>query len=138
MKILFEQFTLEWLYGCKKEKYLSIKRIGGAGDKGRDIVGYYSDGTVDYYQCKHYNAGLAPTNYYMELGKLCYYTYKGEIPIPKEYFIIASNDVGPSLQDLIDDQSALITSLIKNWDVYCKSKITKTEEILLDEPFLDI
>ena len=73
----FEQFTLEWLYGCKKEKYLSIKRIGGAGDKGRDIVGYYSDGTVDYYQCKHYNAGLAPTNYYMELGKLCYYTYKG-------------------------------------------------------------
>ena len=49
----FEQFTLEWLYGCKKEKYLSIKRIGGAGDKGRDIVGYYSDGTVDYYQCKH-------------------------------------------------------------------------------------
>lgn len=98
----FEQFTLEWLFGCKKSKYSSIKRIGGAGDKGRDVVGYYSDGTVDYYQCKHYNTGLAPTNYYLELGKLCYYTYKKEIPIPKEYFIIASNDVGSSLQDLID------------------------------------
>ena len=48
----FEQFTLEWLFGCKKSKYSSIKRIGGAGDKGRDVVGYYSDGTVDYYQCK--------------------------------------------------------------------------------------
>ena len=63
----FEQFTLEWLFGCKKSKYSSIKRIGGAGDKGRDVVGYYSDGTVDYYQCKHYNTGLAPTNYYLEL-----------------------------------------------------------------------
>ena len=62
----FEQFTLEWLFGCKKSKYSSIKRIGGAGDKGRDVVGYYSDGTVDYYQCKHYNTGLAPTNYYLE------------------------------------------------------------------------
>lgn len=24
----FEQFTLEWLFGCKKSKYSSIKRIG--------------------------------------------------------------------------------------------------------------
>lgn len=46
----FEQFTLEWLYGFKKSRYFSIKRIGGAGDKERDFVGYYSDGTVDYYQ----------------------------------------------------------------------------------------
>ncbi len=133
----FEQFTLEWLFGCKKAKYSSIKRIGGAGDKGRDVVGYYSDGAVDYYQCKHYNTGLSPTNYYLELGKLCYYTYKGEIPVPKEYFIIASNDVGSSLQDLIDNPPKLLDSLIKNWDAYCKSKITKTEEVLLDKPLLD-
>lgn len=60
-----EQFTLEWLFGCRKMKYSSIKRIGGAGDKGRDVVGYYSDGAVNYYQCKHYNTGLScyDTNY---------------------------------------------------------------------------
>lgn len=133
----FEQFTLEWLYGCKKAKYSSIKRIGGAGDKGRDVVAYYSDGSVDYYQCKHYNTALAPSNYYLELGKLCYYTYKKEIPIPKEYYIIASNDVGPSLQDLLDNMSELRSSLIKNWDTYCKAKITKTAEVLLDKSFSD-
>ena len=133
----FEQFTLEWLFGCKKAKYSSIKRIGGAGDKGRDVVGYYSDGTVDYYQCKHYNTGLAPTNYYLELGKLCYYTYKKEIPMPKEYFIIASNDVGSSLQDLLDNPSELLSNLTKNWDTYCKNKITKKVEVPLDKPFLD-
>lgn len=132
----FEQFTLEWLYGCKKSKYFSINRIGGAGDKGRDVVAYHNDGSVDYYQCKHYNAALMPSNYYLELGKLCYYTYKKEIPVPKEYFIIASNDVGTSLQDLIDNPSTLITKLVENWDTYCKTKITKTFEIPLDAPFL--
>lgn len=129
----FEQFTLEWLYGCKKTKYSSIRRIGGAGDKGRDVVAYYSDGSVDYYQCKHYNAALMPTDYYLELGKLCYYTYNKEIPIPKEYYIIASNDVGSSLQDLIDNPKKLLLSLRKNWDKYCKTKISKTTEIILDK-----
>ncbi len=129
----FEQFTQEWLYGCKKSIYSSIKRIGGAGDKGRDIVAYYTDGSVDYYQCKHYNTALAPSNYYLELGKLCYYTYKKEIPMPKKYYIIASNDVGVSLQDLLDNPVNLCSSLIKNWDTYCKTKITKNTEVMLDK-----
>ena len=60
-----------------------------------------------------------------------------KIPIPKEYFIIASNDVGSSLQDLIDKPSDLLTSLIKNWDTYCKTKITKTKEVPLDKSFLN-
>lgn len=133
----FEQFTLEWLYGCKKSKYSDIKKIGGAGDKGRDVIAYYSDGSVDYYQCKHYNAALSPTNYYLELGKLCYYTYIKEIPIPKNYYIIASNDVGSTLQDMIDNPRVLLTNLIKNWDKYCKKKITKTAEIELDSNLLN-
>lgn len=133
----FEQFTLEWLYGCKKSKYSSIRRIGGAGDKGRDVVAYYNDGSVDYYQCKHYNAALMPTDYYLELGKLCYYTYNKEIPMPKEYYIIASNDVGSSLQDLIDNPIKLISKLKENWEKYCKTKITKTVEISLDKSLSD-
>lgn len=132
----FEQFTLEWLYGCKKANYCSIKRIGGAVDKGRDIIAYCNNGLVDYYQCKHYKNALAPSDYYLELGKLCYYTYKKEIPIPQKYYIIASNDVGSSLQDLIDNPSKLTKQLIDNWDTYCKSKITKAEDVLLNDSFL--
>lgn len=133
----FEQFTLEWLYGCKKAKYSSIRKIGGAGDKGRDIIAYYRDNSVDYYQCKHYNNALYPTNYYLELGKLCYYTYRKEISVPKAYYIVASNDVGSSLQDLIDNPLNLLSCLLENWDTYCKTKVTKTVEINLDKPFLD-
>ena len=131
----FEQFTLEWLYGCKKAKYSLIMKIGGAGDKGRDVIAYHSDDSVDYYQCKHYTNTLYPSDYYLELGKLCYYTYRKEIPIPKAYYIVASNDVGPSLQDLIDNPPKLLLSLLENWDKYCMSKITKAAEIKLDNTF---
>jgi hypothetical protein len=133
----FEQFTLEWLYGYKKLKYSSIKKIGGAGDKGRDVIAYYNDNSVDYYQCKHYNTPLSPTNYYLELGKLCHYTYKKEIIVPKSYYIVASNDIGPSLQDLIDNPTNLLSSLIENWDTYCRTKITKKVDVELDKEFLE-
>ena len=125
----FEHFTLEWLYGCKKDKYSSIMRIGGAGDKGRDVIAYRKDGGVDYFQCKHYNSALAPSNYYLELGKLCYYTYTKDIPLPKSYYIVASNDIGPTLQDLLDNSAQLLSSLLDNWDTYCRFKITKSKEI---------
>ena len=131
----FEQFTLEWIYGCKSSLYASVFRIGGAGDKGRDVIGYYEDGTVDYYQCKHYKAPLAPSNYYLEFGKLCYYTYKKEIAVPQNYYIVASNDVGPALMKLIENPTQISVEIINNWDSYCKNGITKTEAIDLDDAF---
>ena len=131
----FEQFTLEWIYACKSSLYTSVVRIGGAGDKGRDVIGYYADGTVDYYQCKHYKDPLAPSDYYLEFGKLCYYTYKAEIKVPQNYYIVASNDVGRTLMELIENPTQIPEEIIKNWDKYCKDKITKTETIVLDDEF---
>ena len=49
----FEQFVTEWLYGCKKSQYEVVQRIGGAGDKGRDVIAKNKDGSIDVYQCKH-------------------------------------------------------------------------------------
>ena len=131
----FEHFTVEWLYACKRDCYTSIKRIGGAGDKGRDAIGYYSDGTVDYYQCKHYASPLMPSDYYVELGKLCYFTFTEEYAVPANYYIVASNDIGPKLSDLIENPDKLRTELKKNWDGYCKSAVTKTKEIILEGDF---
>ena len=132
----FEQFTLEWIYACKSSLYTSVVRIGGAGDKGRDVIGYYTDDTVDYYQCKHYKAPLAPSNYYLEFGKLCYYTYKKEIKAPRNYYIVASNDVGHTLMELIEKPTQIAEEIIKNWDSYCKNGITKTETINLDDALI--
>ncbi|MCL5058104.1 MAG: restriction endonuclease [Actinobacteria bacterium] len=128
----FEQFITEWIYGYKQNKYYKVMHIGGAGDKGRDIIGYYDNKHVDYYQCKHYGSALTPSNYYLELGKLCYFTFIGEYPIPNKYYVMASNDIGPKLIDLFFDSDKLRSSLLSNWRKYCQMEITKTKDIPLN------
>ena len=132
----FELFTQEWLYGSKRTQYASISRIGGAGDKGRDIIAKCATGEVDYYQCKHYNAPLMPSEYYQELGKLCHYTYTNEIAMPRHYYIVASHDIGPTLEGLLEDHKELRKALITNWGNYCEKKITKSNDIKLEGQFL--
>ena len=45
-----------------------------------DVIGIVEeDGAVwDNYQCKHYEKPLTPSDVWVELGKLCYYTMVGE------------------------------------------------------------
>lgn len=60
-----------------------------------------------------------------EFGKLVYYTYSGEIPLPHEYYILAPMDIGAKLNDLIDTPSSINIMLIEKWDSNCRTKITK-------------
>lgn len=127
----FEKFINEWLYACHSKEYKSLQRIGGAGDKGRDIVATFADGSMDYYQCKHYDNQLSPSEFYVEFGKLCYYTYLQDISIPQKYYIVASHDIGPKLADLIQNPSKINLELINNWDKYCNREISKSSSIPL-------
>jgi hypothetical protein len=74
----WEVFIQEWATSLKT-KYAEVGRFGGAGDMGRDICAIYSSpapgGDWDNYQCKHYDHPLAPSDVWVELGKLCYYTF---------------------------------------------------------------
>lgn len=128
----FELFVQEWLFGCRSDEYIKIEQLGGAGDKGRDIVASCRSGQEDFYQCKHYNAPLSPSEYYVEFGKLVYYTMNGDYNVPRKYYIVASHDIGPSLRDLIKDQSLLKKGLKENWAQYCEKKITQKQTIPLD------
>lgn len=58
-----------------------------------------------------------------ELGKLVYYTFTGEIPLPTEYYILAPYDIGASLNDLIVAPKKLKETLLSGWDKNCKNKI---------------
>lgn len=133
----FEQLTLEWANGYLKKKYSKVRMMGGAGDMGRDIVGYYDDDTIDIYQCKHYKNALTPSKFFIELGKLCYYTYKEEYPIPKSYFIVTSQGVGGALLKLIEKPETLKAELIKNWSDKCEKIITKKQDVPLKGDFLE-
>lgn len=136
----FEELIEEWAYGYLRTKYEKVVRVGGAGDKGRDVIAfekYSKDGNDvwDNYQCKHYNAPLAPNQIWVEFGKLCYYTYVGAYNIPRRYYLVSPHGVGGKLYDFIMKPETLKSELIKEWDKHCLKKITNTQEIRLTDDF---
>ncbi|QDT67924.1 hypothetical protein MalM25_08330 [Planctomycetes bacterium MalM25] len=126
----WEAFTVEWatsLEAC----YERIEQCGGAGDKGRDVIGWIDEtaGEWDNYQCKHYKNPLTPTNIWVELGKLFYYVERGDYSMPSKYRFVAPQGAGTSLCDLFRNQEALRDGLMSNWDKWVKEKIIKKQAI---------
>ena len=137
----WEEFTEECTHSLKN-KYKIVRRAGGAGDQGIDIAAFQTDkgfeGNWDNYQCKHYGHALRPTDAYLELGKLCYYTFKKEYSVPQNYFFVAPKGVGTSLSKLIRNNSdELKRLLISEWPKYCEKKITSKEDVLLENELLE-
>lgn len=134
----FEQTVVEWAFSYLKSKYYDVYRLGDSGDKGRDLIAYYSESKdkFDMYQCKHYKKPLSPSNYWTEFGKLCYYTYSNQYKVPQKYFIVASKGVGQELRDLIDNPERINPGLIDNWGKYCASGIIN-KKIVLDDKLRD-
>ena len=135
----WEEFVEEWL-DLKTKEYLESERFGGAGDEGRDVVGYVTDkNSVNYiwdcFQCKHYENALRPTQVYKEFGKILYYTFKQEYPIPRKYYFVSPKGCGTSLSKLLQNPVDLKDSVINNWIKYCANEITNVE-IKLEGNFL--
>ncbi|MCY8789786.1 restriction endonuclease [Bacillus inaquosorum] len=140
----FEEMIEEWIYGYLIPRYGKVEkvvRIGGAGDKGRDVIAYrkYSKDSTEAvwenYQCKHYNGPLAPSEMWVEFGKLCYYTFIGDYSVPKKYYLVAPQGIGGKLHDLIMKPDELRSELIKNWNKKCLDSITKTKQVPLEGEF---
>lgn len=130
----FEIITAEWAFYYLKDKYGGqVKQMGGAGDKGRDVIAFSKLGELDYYQCKHYKSPISPAGFWIEFGKLCYYTYKGEIAMPSNYIIFGQHGLGPSMLDLIDQPKSINAELINQWTKKCASidsgKAVMTEKL---------
>ena len=137
----YEEYINEWIESCLKKEYKKVQRSGGAGDKGRDVVGFVDDSPSmsiwDNYQCKHYENALTPSDIWIELGKLCFYTYKKIYSIPRKYYFVASKGIGPKLMQLIENPKTINEFLKNEWENKCKDKIVKDNSIELDGEFLD-
>ncbi|QQU04770.1 ABC-three component system protein [Myroides odoratus] len=136
----WELFTEEYLELLRSE-YKKIERIGGANDNGRDVIAYIENIEKenykwDCYQCKHYVHPIQPSDIYVEIGKILYYTFKEEYPIPQNYFIIAPKDCGTKLSKMLQKPEVLKKELQNNWKNYCETKITKIEVVELEGAFL--
>jgi len=133
----FEEFIAEWAVSCVKTRYKDVYRIGGSGDKGRDVIAENDNGTFDYYQCKKYSGQLQPSEYWLEFGKLCYFVYNNDISMPEKYYIIASHDLSKKMRGLLEDKEAIRTGLIAQWDKQCSEKLIKNKTIPLTDALLD-
>lgn len=131
----WEDFVLEWADSLR-DQYGTVERCGGAGDMGRDIIAFdkVNPAIWDNFQCKHYKAGLAPGDVWVELGKLVYYTHTNQYTFPRKYTFVAPQGAGTKLSNLLRKPDSLKAQLIDNWDKHCKEGITSTVEVELDAP----
>lgn len=100
--------------------YVKVKRLGGKGDKGRDIEALLKkprciDGW-DLYQCKHYKNPLTRGNLYPELAKFFGHMASGSYPAPAHYFICAPLDCGNELHDLLADSDKFQKDFLDAWN----------------------
>src|SRR5690554_3150987 len=130
----WEEFTEEWASSLE-ESYYCVKRFAGAGDKGMDVVGFISSNQFndgwDNYQCKFYEKPLTPADIWVEFGKIVYFTYCGEYPLPRKYYFVAPKQIGTKLGKLLANAVELKEELKKNWEKYCENGITSTAKIML-------
>jgi hypothetical protein len=100
-------------------KYVSVKVLGNAGDKGRDIEARLQpdlvDDSWDLYQAKHYENRLTPGNAYPELVKFFLHLLAKSYPAPRKYYFCAPKNAGPELHDLLADPDTLRAQLLAAW-----------------------
>lgn len=131
----YEEMVCVWAALCLEEKhYDSVYRIGGAGDKGRDVLAIIdsSKGLFDLYQCKHYSGALNYGDLFGEIGKLLTYTKKGDYQVPVNYFIACPHGVSQGFLDLLNNDAEKLKTKIKtDWDDV-KKKVGKKNAVELD------
>lgn len=130
----WEEFIEEWATS-QDAHYNKVRRFGGSGDFGVDVAGFCSEnglnGVWDNYQCKRYDHPLRPSDIWVEIGKIIYYSFLGEYVPPRKHYFVCSQGIGTSLEKLLSKDSALKEKTKENWDKYCLSGITETTQLPL-------
>lgn len=134
----WEAFTNEWAHYTFQGK--EVVRFSGAGDKGIDIAvfdpGQDFTGIWDGYQCKHYDNALRPSDIYVEMGKVLWFSFGGEYKAPRSYTFIAPCGIGTKLNNLLRNPAKFKQELITNWEKHSRKEITSTQAIPLEGAFL--
>jgi hypothetical protein len=136
----WEEFIEEWASSLKAQ-YKKVRRFGGSGDLGVDIAVFYTDkgyaGEWDNYQCKRYDHPLRPSDIWVEIGKVIYYSFLSEYKPPSHYYFVCSQDIGTSLEKLLNNHQKLKEEAENNWDKHCLTGITSTTKVPLAGPLFD-
>lgn len=130
-----EEFVRQW--ALKKSDYVEVERFTGTGDMGRDVVGFLSsqrhEGAWHNYQCKQYGRTLPTDTGISELGKVLYYSFKGEFTAPEKFFFVAPRGINRNLKSLIFKPSTFKAIMIAEWEKYCAHAIVEKEHVPLGD-----
>ena len=124
----FEALVEVWMSQLKKSRgYLGTLRFGGAGDMGRDVIGWTTKdkcaGIWDNIQCKRLSKALAPTDLYPEIGKILWHAWKGDYALPRASQFACSAGVGTTAKHLLTNPGLLYERLCENWSKHVETKI---------------
>jgi len=129
----WEEFVEEWST-CLNSAYLKVRRLGGSGDLGVDIAAFCTeqgfDGAWDNFQCKRYDHPLRPSDIWVEIGKIIFYSCREYIP-PRKHYFVCSQGIGTALEKLLNRPDELKAKTKENWGKYCESGITTTGTVKL-------
>ncbi len=91
-------------------RYAVVKRLGGAGDGGRDIEARYGQALErdcwDLYQAKHYAQGLTHTDAFPEIAKFFKQLALKTYPRPSYYYFCCPRAVGNDLHNTMASGAA--------------------------------
>ncbi|MFB2779200.1 ABC-three component system protein [Shewanella mangrovisoli] len=129
-----EILVRKWV-SVQSNKYVSVYRHAGAGDRGCDVIGFYSnkkfEGDWDNYQCKQYNKAIPTDTGMHEIGKILYYSFIGEFSTPRNYYFVAPKGINRNLKSWILNPSKLKEKIISQWEKYCEFTIIDGDRIEL-------
>ncbi len=132
----FEIFISEWITSTKTDVYKSVKRCGGGGDMGRDVIGYYEDSSWDNYQCKRYKSALGIGDAALEVAKHIYYAHEEKFKPAKKFYFVASGGVSAPLHSLLENPEDLKKDVKTKWEKNLYKELVAGEEIKLEGSLL--
>ena len=126
----WEIFIAEWQKGL--QGYHSVKKLGGAGDLGRDVVGLCSpdacQGVWDNYQCKHYEKALSVPRACEDAGKIIFHAFREEFAPPRQCVFVAPKGPDTALRDLLLNPDKFGGEVIATWNTRVAGKVVDGEK----------
>lgn len=129
----WEIFISEWQKGLTQ--YAAVKRLGGAGDHGRDVIGLAGPqacaGVWDNYQCKHYEVPLKTSKACEDAGKIIFHAFRGVFSPPRRCSFVAPRGPTMELRDLLLNPDKFKNEVVSTWDTRVAGRIVAGEKHVL-------
>lgn len=129
-----EGFVGDWL-DVRKQDYVDWERCSGAGDGGRDVVGFLTDegyeGRWHNYQCKSLGKYLTLPEVVLELGKIFMHVAAGDFTLPSRYVFVAPKGVNRTVSDIIRQPERFRRTIRDEWDAFCLDRLVQRKQVPL-------